>query len=55
MTRPVERPIELPPGDGVRCVKNVLVPVSDGVRLATDLHVPDRHDWAQRPLPVLLE
>ena len=33
-------PVELPPRDGVRCVKNVLVPMSDGVRLSMDLHVP---------------
>src|SRR5690349_15227775 len=49
------RPHELPPEKGLRFVRNVLVPVSDGVRLAMDLHVPDHDDWASRPYPVLLE
>ncbi|MBM4438267.1 MAG: CocE/NonD family hydrolase [Actinobacteria bacterium] len=48
-------PIELPPVEGVRCIKNILVPVSDGVRLAMDLHVPDAPDWAHTPRPVILE
>ncbi len=47
--------VELSPRDGVRCIKNVLVPMSDGARLSMDLHVPDRDDWATSPCPVLLE
>ncbi len=50
--------IELPPQDGVRLIKNVLIPMGDGVRLALDMHVPcegDGEDWRERPRPLLLE
>ena len=49
--------IELPPRDGVRFIKNVLIPMGDGVRLALDLHVPceeEQEDWRERPRPLLL-
>ena len=49
------RPIELPPEQGVRMVKNVVAPMSDGVRLSMDLHVPDHSDWESRPCPVVVE
>ncbi len=47
-------PIEFPPENGVRFIKNVTVPVSDGVHLAMDLHVPDSEDWQNTPLPLIL-
>ncbi len=39
--------------EGVRLVKNVLVPMRDGVRLAADLYMPDPDPGA--PLPVVME
>ena len=33
------------PKNGVRFIKNVMIPTSDGVRLAMDMHVPDSDDW----------
>ena len=47
-------PIEFPPENGVRFIKNVMVPVSDGVHLAMDLHVPDCEDWQSTPRPLIL-
>ena len=38
---------------GVRLVKNVQIPMRDGVHLAADLYVPDRDDSG--PLPVVME
>ena len=43
------------PKDGVRFIKNVMIPTSDGVRLAMDMHVPDSDDWEQTPHPLILE
>lgn len=48
-------PLEFPPRNGVRFIKNVMVPMADGVRLAMDLHVPDSAAWASTPRPVILE
>jgi hypothetical protein len=48
-------PIEFPPKDGVRFIKNVMVPTSDGVHLAMDMHVPDAEDWWNTPCPLILE
>ena len=39
--------------EGVRVVKNVLVPMRDGVRLAADLYMPDPDPG--EPLPVVME
>ncbi len=44
--------------DGVRFIKNVTVPMADGVQLALDMHVPcadDSTDWRDTPQPLLLE
>jgi putative CocE/NonD family hydrolase len=38
---------------GVQLVKNVRIPMRDGVRLAADLYVPD--DGAEGPFPVVME
>ena len=43
------------PKNGVRFIKNVMIPTSDGVRLAIDMHVPDSDDWEQTPHPLILE
>ena len=43
------------PKNGVRFIKNVMIPTSDGVRLAMDMHVPDSDDWEQMPRPLILE
>ena len=48
-------PIAFPPQDGVRFIKNVTIPMSDGVRIAMDMHVPDAEDWEQTPRPLILE
>jgi len=48
-------PITFPPKDGVRFVKNVLIPMSDGVHLALDMHVPDSPDWEHTPRPFIFE
>src|SRR5688572_19640229 len=48
-------PIEFPPRQGVRFIKNVMIPMSDGVQLAMDMHVPDVADWGATPRPVILE
>ena len=49
-------------GEGVRLVRDVLIPMRDGVRLAADLYVPDDGDGAggsadlpAEPLPVVME
>ena len=47
--------IAFPPKDGVRFVKNVMVPMADGVRLALDMHVPEAPDWEHTPQPLILE
>jgi putative CocE/NonD family hydrolase len=50
--------IEFPVKDGVRFIKNVTIPMTDGVQLAMDLHVPcadDSADWRHTPRPLLLE
>lgn len=49
--------IAFEPKDGVRFVKNVMIPMGDGVRVALDMHVPDdgTGDWMQTPRPLLLE
>ena len=47
--------IEFVPQDGVRFIKNVMIPMSDGVHLAMDLHVPDGDDWMETPHPVIVE
>ena len=50
--------IEFPVHDGVRFIKNVIVPMGDGTQLAMDLHVPcadESVDWRATPLPLLLE
>ena len=39
--------------EGVRVVKNVLVPMRDGVSLAADLYMPDPDRG--EPLPVVME
>lgn len=38
---------------GVRLLKNVMIPMRDGVRLACDLYVPDSDD--SEPLPIVME
>jgi putative CocE/NonD family hydrolase len=42
---------------GVQVVKNVLIPMSDGIRLAADLYAPLNFDFASgsQPLPVVME
>ena len=50
-----EMPIEFPPKDGVRFIKNVMIPMSDGVHIAMDMHLPDSQDWESNPLPLILE
>jgi len=40
--------------DGVELVKNVLIPMRDGVRLAADLYVPGGRDGTDR-WPVVME
>ena len=47
--------IVFPPQDGVVFIKNLLIPMSDGVQLALDLHVPTSPDWQSTPQPLLLE
>ncbi|MCZ6678126.1 MAG: CocE/NonD family hydrolase [Candidatus Poribacteria bacterium] len=47
--------IPFPPKDGVRFIKNLMIPMSDGVRLAMDMHVPAGEDWGQTPRPLILE
>lgn len=39
------------PKEGVRFVKNLIIPMSDGVRLAADLHLPE----GEGPFPLVLE
>lgn len=41
-----------PPFDGIRVLRDVMVPMRDGVCLATDIYLPT---GAEGPLPVLLE
>ena len=48
-------PIEFPPKDGVRFIKKIMGPTSDGVHLARDLHGPDTQDWQDTPRPLILE
>ena len=47
--------ITYPPQSGVRFVKNVLIPMADGTRLALDMHVPDLDGWGETPQPLILE
>jgi hypothetical protein len=49
--------IEFEPQDGVRFVKNVMIEMADGVRVALDMHVPDdgSGDWKTQPQPLLME
>jgi len=47
-------PISVDIADGVKLVKNVLIPMRDGVRLAADLYVPDDADPDAR-FPVVME
>ena len=46
---------EFAPQDGVRFIKNVMIPTSDGTHLAMDLHVPDRDNWQNTPHPIIVE
>ena len=48
---------EFTPKDGVRFIKNLSVPMADGVRLSLDLHVPEvaEASWRETPRPLLLE
>ncbi|MDA0745823.1 MAG: CocE/NonD family hydrolase [bacterium] len=48
-------PIEFPPKENVRFIKNILIPMSDGVHLAMDIHVPNTEDWQNTPHPLILE
>ncbi len=48
-------PIELSPKDGVRFIKNIMVPTANSVHLAMDMHVPDADDWQHAPRPLILE
>lgn len=51
-------PIVLHPCEGVRLLKNVLIPTRDGTRLAADLYMPDRDDADRRrgaKFPVVVE
>ena len=43
------------PKNGVRFIKNMMIPTSDGVRLAMDMHFPDSDDWEQTPRSLILE
>ena len=49
----------LPAGDGVRLVRDVLIPMRDGTSLAADLYVPDGPaggtDLPEQPLPVVMD
>jgi putative CocE/NonD family hydrolase len=47
--------IVFPPKDGVRFIKNVMIPMADGVHLALDMHLPECDDWERRPRPLILE
>jgi putative CocE/NonD family hydrolase len=49
--------IEFEPQDGVRFIKNVMIEMEDGVRVALDMHVPDdgAGDWRVQAQPLLLE
>jgi len=46
---------EFAPQDGVRFVKNVMIPISDGIHLAMDLHIPDNAHWQKTPHPIIVE
>lgn len=43
------------PQEGVRFIKNVMIPTSDGIHLAMDLHVPDNDQWQNTPHPIIVE
>ena len=43
------------PKNGVRFITNMMIPISDGVRLAMDMHFPDSDDWEQTPRLLILE
>ena len=49
----------MPAGDGVRLVRDVLIPMRDGTTLAADLYVPDGpaggSDLPEQPLPVVMD
>jgi putative CocE/NonD family hydrolase len=47
--------IVFPPKDGVRFIKNLIVPMSDGTQLALDMHVPEVDHWQEASQPLLLE
>lgn len=47
--------IQFEPKDNVRFIKDVRVPMADGVELSLDMHVPADGDWATTPRPLLLE
>ena len=47
--------IVFPPEDGVCFIKNVMIPMSDGVHLALDMHVPEDENWERQPQPLILE
>ena len=51
--------IEFEPKDGARFIKDVRVPMADGVELSLDMHVPveadGSQDWATTPRPLLME
>ena len=47
-------PLPISIAEGVKLVKNVLIPVRDGVRLAADLYMPDGAD-ADGPFPAVME
>ncbi|MBT4095993.1 MAG: CocE/NonD family hydrolase [Gemmatimonadetes bacterium] len=47
--------IEFELKNGVRFIKDVRVPMADGIELSLDMHVPDEGDWQQTPRPLLLE
>jgi putative CocE/NonD family hydrolase len=50
---PPAEPVVLRRAQGVKVVKNVLIPMRDGVRLAADLYMPDPDPG--EPLPVVME
>jgi hypothetical protein len=41
--------------EGVGLVKNLQIPIRDGVRLAADLYVPDDKDWEHQRRPAVVE
>ncbi|MFT5367034.1 MAG: putative CocE/NonD family hydrolase [Candidatus Latescibacterota bacterium] len=41
--------------EGVRFIKNIMIPTSDGTHLAMDLHVPDNDHWQKTQHPIIVE